>query len=605
MDRRTFISNSIAAAGTLAGSGGLANNLSRDARPNILFIIVDEMRYPKVFPTGINSAGEFLAKYMPKTYKLWQRGVKFANHTISASACSPSRASLFTGLYSQQNWITQTIKDFPGARPEQPQLDPTFPTYGSLLKSAGYDTPYIGKWHLSIPREHIGLRAYGFDYLTYPDPTGSNLQGSYGDEANGYHNDAYIAKQAAQWLGGKKASDKPWCLTVGFINPHDKEFFPAGTEYETFANLFSSYPNLPQLLPYATEECATAVTGNALANPPAYGYDLPANWESASRLQSNKPATQTFARLFQQLAFGGASDDPSVTASNVVAYPTSNPPHGVGVMPYAYWTRALDSYTQIMQLVDANIGAVVDAMPREVAENTIVIFTSDHGDYASAHGFLSGKVGTCYDEVLRIPLIIVDPTGRFAGDVDTVRNQLTSAIDIAPLLVMLGSGYGGYSKKADFLGLYGSRYNMLPLLKSASAKGREYALFATDELVPGYLNYNKSPLHIVGLVTPGAKLGTYADWVPLTTKISPTTLQYEFYDYSTAGGVLELDNTPNAPRARAMLRFLLNYAIPNELQAPLPGAYGQAQAAARKKFLAYQEIIDNLPVTETALMVGY
>src|ERR1700709_502426 len=58
-------------------------------QPNILFILVDELRFPSVFPAGVNSVDEFLLPFMPNVYSLWQRGVKFGSHYTAATACSP------------------------------------------------------------------------------------------------------------------------------------------------------------------------------------------------------------------------------------------------------------------------------------------------------------------------------------------------------------------------------------------------------------------------------------------------------------------------------------------------------------------------------------
>ena len=65
-----------------------------DSRPNILFVLVDEMRYPVHFPAGVTSADGFLAKFMPNTYRLlWSKGVAFDNYYTPASDCTPLRAS--------------------------------------------------------------------------------------------------------------------------------------------------------------------------------------------------------------------------------------------------------------------------------------------------------------------------------------------------------------------------------------------------------------------------------------------------------------------------------------------------------------------------------
>ena len=129
---------------------------------------------------------------MPNLHKrLWTQGVKFGQHFTAASACTPARGVLISGLYSQQSWLAVTILATPDARVSlSPVLNRAYPTYGKLLKAAGYQTPYVGKWHVSIPPQNpqLYLKAYGFDGMTLPDPTGSNLQGTVGNEQEGYHN---------------------------------------------------------------------------------------------------------------------------------------------------------------------------------------------------------------------------------------------------------------------------------------------------------------------------------------------------------------------------------------------------------------------------------
>src|SRR5206468_2116638 len=79
-------------------------------------------------------------------------GVKFAGHYTAGAACTPARGTIVTGLYTQQSWELATILDSPTTTVSaQPVLHRDYPTYGKLLRQAGYQTPYIGKWHLSIP----------------------------------------------------------------------------------------------------------------------------------------------------------------------------------------------------------------------------------------------------------------------------------------------------------------------------------------------------------------------------------------------------------------------------------------------------------------------
>jgi arylsulfatase A-like enzyme len=614
MKRRDFLKS------TAAVTSGIFTGLHKAAahggagpvpgpQPNILFILVDELRYPTVFPGDIKTPGEFLANFMPNLYKLWQKGVKFGNHNTAANACTPSRGVLITGLYSQQNWLITTILSTPYPNPPtlpQPVLNPAYPTYGKLLRAAGYQTPYVGKWHVSVPSaDSSALDNYGFDYYkSYYDPTGDNLQGTYGDENRGYHNDAYIASQAIDWLNNQRPDSQPWCLTVSFVNPHDKEFFPAGTEFQTYNNLFEDSAvnpsGLQQAAPYPGNGPVVSWDENALKSPKSYGYPaVPRNWESGASIAANKPSTQTFVREIQQALWGGATDDSSQNTATIVQYPNPTPLEnlelGVAKMPYSYWQRGLDSYTQVMQIVDGQIGRVLDTLqdlPQNVIENTVIVFASDHGEYSGAHGLLQGKIGTVYEEAWHIPLIVVDPSDRYTGDIDTIRTGLTSHVDFSTLLVSIGNlGTRGWMM-GNLARIYRNRHDMISMLKSAGAPGRSYVLYATDEIVPEYFNFNRSPLNVLGLRTEDTKLGLYAKWLPLTSRIVQSSIELEFYDYSTTNGQLELDNTAGTDsRVQSMVQHLLNDLVPNELQQRLPGILRFEQEASKIAHLAYREFM--------------
>ena len=157
-----------------------------------------------------------------------------------------------------------------------------------------------------------------------------------------------------------------------------------------------------------------------------------------------------------------------------------------------------------------------------------------------------------------------------------------------PLLVTIGNLGSRSWMTGNLATIYGGRHDMIPMLKSASAPGRPYVLYATDEIAGNIYNFNDSPTNILGLRTEDTKLGVYAKWVPLTSNIIQPSIELEFYDYSTMGGMLELDNTASTdPRAESMEANLLNNLLPNELQQPLPGALGVAQQASKAAHLAY------------------
>jgi uncharacterized sulfatase len=263
-----------------------------------------------------------------------------------------------------------------------------------------------------------------------------------------------------------------------------------------------------------------------------------------------------------------------------------------------------------MMIVDQQIGRLVKAVPADVAANTVIVFTSDHGDYAGAHGFVSGKIGSLYDEAFHVPLIVVDPSGRFTSDIATPRTGLTASVDNLRLLVTLG--YGGSTQwltgSADLQQLYGNRADLFAMLQSSDpGLGRPYVVLTTDELSPGYLNFNDAPAHAVAVRTPTYKFGVYAQWLPgLAAQISVATAEFEYYDYTKEEGRLELRNeTWRKPEIDRQLDNLLNNVIPNELRAPLPSSLLGPQLISKRGYLRLEKIMKHLPPSQTLDYIGY
>ena len=149
MKRREFLKTTAAVAGAnVATRLGLSQSITEPgAKPNVIFILVDELRWPSVFPLGITNAEHYFKAFMPNLYKyVWKGGVKFSNYHTAACACTPARGTIITGLYSHQSWLVGTIT----TNPSVPVLNPAYPTFGKLLQAAGYNTPYYGKWHVSV-----------------------------------------------------------------------------------------------------------------------------------------------------------------------------------------------------------------------------------------------------------------------------------------------------------------------------------------------------------------------------------------------------------------------------------------------------------------------
>jgi len=569
MERREVLKGMLVGAGAL-GATGAASSMAGcttpgtgitypinpvSGGPNIVLIVVDQMRFPKHFPAGISNAEEFVATFMPNVHSLWTSGVPFGGHHTAAQACTPARNTMVTGLHARRTYMLNTrIID------NDLTLQPEFPTYGKLLRQSGYRTPWIGKWHLSKVASGAALDQYGFDTLTVPDPVG---------RPDGQVQDPLIADQAVGFLGAQTAGGTPFCATVSFVNPHDKQFFWALLDVPLLESKGGS-TCLFNRLGVAGDGVRSNYTDAAI---PIYHYPpVPENWESAVQLQANKPYAQWVARETFDTLFGTSiSDDPLATDFAKLDSPLFA--NDKVSAPYSWWARGLDMYTKAMVDVDVQVGRVIDAIPAEIRDNTVVVFTADHGEYAGSHG-MNGKAGTFYDEAVRVPLIVNDPRPGRMSNTGLLRSQLTSSLDLLPLLVGIAQDGTGW-RTGLLADLYGDALHLPSLLQNASAPGRAHILSTSDE----FFDVAQAEHFIIGMRTEDVKLVTY--WNNL---IPGGTPKVEFYDYSTPGGLTEIDNIPGDPRVAAMIDQVVNDFVPNELEKALPSAYNNAVVAAKNAY---------------------
>lgn len=547
--RRDFLKMVGGAGAFIATSGALnlwptrAQAEAIAAGRNLIIFTTDQQQELRWFPSG------WEAENLPGLTRLRNNGVSFTRAYTNTAMCTPSRTTLFTGLYPAQHSNTDTLSEGMTQSEEEHQLDPTLPNIGTILQAAGYDVVWKGKWHLSKGIEHPdGTRTdddisrYSMSDWNSPDAGGDAKLINYGggttdhdgrffdgstwqpvvlsdppvpadifSQADGPKNPDYEASSAMAFLRNKIANPggNPFCLIICLINPHDVLGCPGVSQKLGLNGTYIEggyYGREDGSSPWSEQ------TGSlTIGLPPTFNENLDANLKP--------PCHQDFL-------VGSAALGPVNTDEKKLMY----------LNFYGNLMKLSDRYlVKMLNLLDGVDGTVDTASAKALRDNSWVIFTSDHGDMSMAHGGLRQKSFMFYEEMANIPLVwshLVDsPTVRDfpAG---TVCDELVSHVDFLPTLCeSIGINAAPYN-------LRGVNYQSL-LTNPSGPSVQNAILFTFDDIWSGQNATNTTglvapPNRLRALVEKDYKYVYYFDGTPGASP--PAAPVDEFYDLRIVGG---------------------------------------------------------------------
>ncbi|HET9198400.1 MAG TPA: sulfatase-like hydrolase/transferase [Solirubrobacterales bacterium] len=475
---------SAAAAALLAQGVGVEQALAAGkgrrnvAGMNVVLILTDQERAIQHFPPN------WLRQNLPGMRRLRQHGLSFERAFTNACMCSPARSTLMSGYFPAQHGVKYTLEEdmpFP-EYPHQVELPrpPEMPNLATVMRAAGYNVVYKGKWHCSKPAEKENaqpsdLARYGWTRWNPPD-AGANQ--SVPEAGGGFvDNDGRFMESVGspeagdegvlQYLGSAAAKQQPFFLVISLVNPHDVLFYPSKTFEE--AGYDDSW-----------------IQGD-IEVPPTNGEDL-----------STKPTVQEqFLRIFN---FTGKPK----TEKEKRAY--------------------LNYYGNLMRSSDNYIVEVLNKLEESgLYDDTLIVRTADHGEMGLTHGGMRQKNFNFYEEATRVPLVYSNP--KLFPKPQT-SEALVSHVDFLPTLASLAGAPG--SARAPW---QGKDYSKLVLRPKNAKPVQDYVVFTYDDFQSGQAKppYPKPPNHIVAIREGRWKLARYYD----VKKKDPAPPQWEMYDLKT------------------------------------------------------------------------
>jgi arylsulfatase A-like enzyme len=374
-------------------------------QPNIIFIMSDDhaARAISAYGSGLN--------HTPNLDRLADEGMRLDRCYVTNSICTPSRAAILTGTYNHVNAVTTL----------DTHIDNRLPNVAKHLRQSGYQTAIFGKWHLGEGKAH---EPTGFDQWAvvpgqglYFDPILVDRNGA--KSYPGYATDI-ITDLSLDFLKSRDTT-RPFFLMCHHKAPHRN--FACDPKYDTL------YEDEDLPLPesfgddYTHRAAAAAAAKMRIRSDMTYddlGLVQPEGGSAVGKLMFPHPHIQN--RCIPELEEGGSLTlIDARTGKNF----TFTDPQALAEFKYQ---RYIKRYLRTVQSIDDNVGRMLDYLDAEgLAENTIVIYTSDQGFFLGEHGWFDKRF--MYEESLQMPFLVRYPAGIAAG---TTTTDIAMNVDFAP-----------------------------------------------------------------------------------------------------------------------------------------------------------------------------
>jgi len=329
-------------------------------RPNVVFILTDDQRSDQLSCEG----HPFLKT--PHMDRIATEGARFANMFVTTSLCSPSRASFLSGLYAHSHGVVNNFTDYPADLPSFPRR----------LQAAGYETAYIGKWHMGEQSDELRP---GFDYWVTHKGQGKYYDTTFNVNGERTVKEGYythrVTDMAADWLSER--GDKPFMLILGHKAPHTP-FTPEKQYERLFDDVKIKYPD----------------TAFALQSKPEWVRQRLVTWHG----------------IYGPI-FGFREEFPDTSPESVKEF-----------------RDFVLAYTATIKSVDDSVGRIYKLLEDAGRlDDTLLLFAGDNGFFLGEHGMTDKR--TMHEPSIRVPLLARYPELIRPG---TVIEQQVLNVDLAP-----------------------------------------------------------------------------------------------------------------------------------------------------------------------------